>query len=118
MQIATALRAAAETNAGLQRDVNEDRIHLDLARGVFLVIDGVGGHPAGGRAADIALATVRSRFERETGPLVDRMRKAIAMSNNASAGWHCSTGCVATAWMNPAYRAIPMARANSAHMRR
>src|SRR3954466_3156236 len=82
MQTATAVRAAADTNAGLQRDVNEDRIHLDLARGVFLVIDGVGGHPAGGRAADIALATVRSRFECETAPLVDRVREAIAMANN------------------------------------
>jgi serine/threonine protein phosphatase PrpC len=82
MQTATALRAAADTNAGRQRDVNEDRIHLDLARGLFLVIDGVGGHPAGERAADIALATVRSRFERETGPLVDRVREAIAIANN------------------------------------
>jgi serine/threonine protein phosphatase PrpC len=82
MQTATALRAAADTNAGLQRDVNEDRIHLDLARGLFLVIDGVGGHPAGGRAADIALAMVRSRLERETGSLVDRVREAIATANN------------------------------------
>jgi len=82
MQTAIALRAAADTSAGLQRDVNEDRIHLDLARGLFLVIDGVGGRPAGGRAADIALATVRSRLELETGPLVDRVREAIAIANN------------------------------------
>jgi serine/threonine protein phosphatase PrpC len=82
MQTATALRAAAATNAGLQRDVNEDRIHADLARGLFVVIDGVGGHAAGGRAADIALATVRSRLERETGPGVDRVRDAIATANN------------------------------------
>lgn len=82
MQTAIALRAAADTNPGLQRDVNEDRIHLDLARGLLLVIDGVGGHPAGGRAADIALATVRSRFEGSTGPLVDCVRQAIAMANN------------------------------------
>ena len=74
--------SGGDTNAGLQRDVNEDRIHLDLARGLFLVIDGVGGHPAGGRAADIALAMVRSRFERETGALVDRVREAIAIANN------------------------------------
>src|SRR3954452_20334737 len=83
MQKATALRAAAGTNAGLQRDVNQDRIHLDLARGVFLVVDGVGGHAAGGRAADIALTTVRSRLERETGSTVDRVREAIAIANNA-----------------------------------
>ncbi|HXI28740.1 MAG TPA: protein phosphatase 2C domain-containing protein, partial [Vicinamibacterales bacterium] len=82
MPTATALRAAAGTNAGLQRVVNEDRIHVDLARGVFLVIDGVGGHPAGGRAADIALAMVRSRLELETGPAVDRVREAIAIANN------------------------------------
>jgi serine/threonine protein phosphatase PrpC len=82
MQTATALRAAAGTNAGLQRDVNEDRIHADLARGLFLVIDGVGGHAAGGRAADIALAMVPWRLERETGPLVDRVREAIAFANN------------------------------------
>ena len=28
------------------------------------------------------LATLRSRFERETGPLVDRVREAIAIANN------------------------------------
>src|SRR3954467_5094984 len=86
MQTATALRAAAGTNAGLQRDVNQDRIHLDLARGVFLVVDGVGGHAAGGRAADIALTMVRSRLERETGSVVDRVREAIAIANNAIHG--------------------------------
>src|SRR4051794_7323111 len=83
MQTATALRAAAGTDAGLQRDVNQDRIHLDPARGVFLVVDGVGGHAAGGRAADIALTMVRSRLERETGSIVDRVREAIAIANNA-----------------------------------
>ncbi|HEY2152333.1 MAG TPA: hypothetical protein VGH34_16100, partial [Vicinamibacterales bacterium] len=63
MQTAIALRAADDTNAGLQRDINQDRIHVDLARGLFLVVDGVGGHAAGGEAADIALTTVRSRLE-------------------------------------------------------
>jgi serine/threonine protein phosphatase PrpC len=82
MQTATALRAAADTNTGLQRDVNEDRVHVDLARGLFLVIDGVGGHAAGGKAADIALTMVRSRLERETGTLADRVREAIAIANN------------------------------------
>src|SRR5215471_19210450 len=82
MQTATALRAAADTNAGLQRDVNQDRIHVDLARGLFMVIDGVGGHAAGSKAADIALAAVRSRLERETGTPADRVREAIALANN------------------------------------
>ena len=82
MPTTTALRAAAGTNAGLQRDVNEDRIHVDLTRGLFLVIDGVGGHAAGGKAADIALATMRARLERETGTIADRAREAIALANN------------------------------------
>ena len=82
MPTTTALRAAAETNAGLQRDVNEDRIHVDVTRGLFLVIDGVGGHAAGGKAADIALTTMRARLERETGTIADRAREAITLANN------------------------------------
>jgi serine/threonine protein phosphatase PrpC len=82
MPTVTALRAAADTDAGLHRDVNEDRIHVDVAKGLFLVIDGVGGHAAGGMAADLALTTVRSRLERETGPIADRAREAIALANN------------------------------------
>ena len=82
MPTATALRAAADTDAGLHRDANEDRIHVDLTRGLFLVIDGVGGHAAGGTAADLALTTMRSRLERETGTIADRAREAIALANN------------------------------------
>ena len=82
MRIASALRAAADTNPGLQRDVNEDRVHVDVSRGLFVVIDGVGGHAAGGKAADIALTMVRARLERETGSVVDRVREAIAIANN------------------------------------
>jgi serine/threonine protein phosphatase PrpC len=82
MPTTTALRAAADTNAGLQREVNEDRIHVDLTRGLFMVIDGVGGHAAGGKAADIALTTMRSRLERETGTLAERAREAITLANN------------------------------------
>ena len=82
MPAATALRAAADTDVGLHRDVNEDRVHVDLTRGLFLVIDGVGGHAAGGTAADLALATIRTRLERETGTIADRARQAIALANN------------------------------------
>jgi len=82
MLTATALRAAAASDAGLHRDVNEDRVHVDLTRGLFLVIDGVGGQAAGGTAADLALTTMRSRLERETGTIADRAREAIALANN------------------------------------
>ena len=77
-----ALTAAGASDAGLQRGENQDRFHLDLARGVFIVIDGVGGHAAGSTAADVALEMVRSRLERETGPVDERIREAITMANN------------------------------------
>ena len=78
----TGLNAAGASHAGLQRGENQDRFHLDLARGLFIVIDGVGGHAAGSRAADVALSTLRCRLERETGPVDDRIREAITMANN------------------------------------
>src|SRR5687767_11821775 len=77
-----ALSAAGGTDAGLQRDVNEDRYHIDEARGVFIVIDGIGGQAAGGKAADVALSMMRERLERETGPVSDRLREAVAIANN------------------------------------
>jgi serine/threonine protein phosphatase PrpC len=77
-----ALSAAGGTDAGLQRDVNEDRYHVDEARGVFIVIDGIGGQAAGGKAADVALSMMRERLERETGPVADRIREATAIANN------------------------------------
>ena len=77
-----AIRAAGLTDVGRQRDVNEDRLHVDIARGIFIVVDGVGGQAAGGRAADIALRMLRERLERQTGAVVDRVREAITIANN------------------------------------
>ena len=81
-QTVRALRAAGDTNPGLQRDVNEDRFHVDVSRGLFMVIDGVGGQAAGGKAADTAVSMLRARLERETGPIASRVREAIAVANN------------------------------------
>jgi PPM family protein phosphatase len=82
MQLATIVKAAADSHPGLQRSNNEDRFHCDASRGVFIVIDGVGGQAAGEKAAETALTTVRARLERETGPVEDRVREAIALANN------------------------------------
>jgi serine/threonine protein phosphatase PrpC len=76
------IAAAGATDAGLQREVNEDRFHVDESRGLFIVIDGVGGQAAGGKAADVALSMLRERLERETGPVPERVREAIAVANN------------------------------------
>jgi len=52
---------------GMVRQNNEDRVHLDPDRGIFIVVDGIGGQAAGEKAADIALNRVRARLERQTG---------------------------------------------------
>ncbi len=75
-------RAAGATDVGRQRDVNEDRFHIDREHGVSMVTEGVGGHAAGGRAADTALEMIRARRARETGTLPDRLREAITCANN------------------------------------
>jgi serine/threonine protein phosphatase PrpC len=82
MQVAATLKAAADSHPGLQRSNNEDRYHADSVRGLFLVVDGVGGQAAGEKAAETALTMVRTRLERETGALEDRVREAIALANN------------------------------------
>ncbi len=74
--------ASGCTDAGIQRDVNEDRFHVDADRGLYIVIDGIGGQAAGGKAADVALSMLRERLERETGPVSDRIREAITIANN------------------------------------
>lgn len=82
MTMLSMIAAAGTTDAGLEREVNEDRFHVDEARGLFIVIDGVGGQAAGGKAADVALCMLRERLERETGPVHERVREAIAVANN------------------------------------
>ena len=74
--------AAGATDAGLQREVNEDRFFVDEARGIFIVVDGIGGQAAGGKAADVAMSMLRQRLDRETGPACERVREAIAIANN------------------------------------
>jgi serine/threonine protein phosphatase PrpC len=82
MQVTGVLKAAAHSHPGLLRGVNEDRFHYDAARGLFIVVDGVGGQAAGEKAAETALSMLRARLERETGTLEDRVREAIALANN------------------------------------
>src|SRR5262245_28521317 len=82
MRTVNALLAAGQTDPGRQRNVNEDRFHCDAARGLFIVIDGVGGQAAGGKAADVALSMLRARLERETGSTAERIRDAITIANN------------------------------------
>ncbi len=82
MVTGTNLRCAGESHPGLVRSNNEDRFYADPERGIFLVVDGVGGQAAGEKAADVAVETVRKRLERQTGSAAERVREAIAVANN------------------------------------
>ena len=98
----TKLRCAGGTHPGLVRSNNEDRYYCDPGRGILLVVDGIGGHAAGEKAADIAVNMVRTRLERETGTASERIREAITVANNeifrlarANPDWH-GMACVLT----------------------
>jgi parallel beta-helix repeat protein len=73
---------AAASDPGLVRRNNEDAYWADPDRGIFLVVDGIGGQAAGEKAAEIAVQRVRARLERQTGTAEQRIREAIAVANN------------------------------------
>lgn len=74
--------AAAVTDPGMLRERNEDRYWVDAERGVFLVVDGLGGHAAGETAAQTAVEAIRASLDSAAGPAEDRVRDAIAAANN------------------------------------
>ena len=76
------LRCAAASDPGRVRHNNEDAFYTDRERGIFLVVDGIGGQAAGEKAAEIAVDRVRARLERQTGTTEQRVREAITMANN------------------------------------
>ena len=78
----TLVRVAGNTHPGLLRGSNEDRFHYDAARGIFVVVDGVGGQAAGDTAAETALRQIRERLEAGGGSVEGRIRDAIINANN------------------------------------
>jgi serine/threonine protein phosphatase PrpC len=76
-----ALLASADSDVGRMRQDNEDAFICDPERGIFAVIDGVGGHAGGEVAAGIARGELQVRLQRETGTVEDRLREAIAAAN-------------------------------------
>ncbi|WP_457652968.1 PP2C family protein-serine/threonine phosphatase [Rhodocaloribacter sp.] len=76
------LRAFGATDAG-RRERNEDRFLCDPAHGLFMVVDGVGGHAAGDVAAEIARDLVSMRLRYRSGAVEERMHRAITTANRA-----------------------------------
>lgn len=53
------LSCAAKTDLGLKRKANEDSLYADQDLGLFMVLDGIGGHQAGEVASRMGLATIK-----------------------------------------------------------
>jgi PPM family protein phosphatase len=86
MKTAMAWRAGVATDPGLQRRINEDRALVDEALGVFLVVDGLGGHAAGELAAETAVRVITGQMEsaalEERRDVEENIRRAITEANN------------------------------------
>jgi serine/threonine protein phosphatase PrpC len=75
-------QAAFRSDPGRVRSNNEDVPIVDPERGVYGVIDGVGGQAAGEVAAGIACDVILQRLARPLGSPAERVREAIAIANN------------------------------------
>jgi parallel beta-helix repeat protein len=73
--------AAAGTDPGRERENNEDRVLCEPERGIFAVVDGVGGESGGEVASQIATDVLRARLSRRTTDLDRLVREAIALAN-------------------------------------
>jgi PPM family protein phosphatase len=74
-------RSGVASDSGRVRELNEDRSFADDDRGIYLVVDGVGGHAGGDKAAEIALEAIAGGL----GEGLDaelRIRRAITAANN------------------------------------
>ncbi len=76
------LRVAFRSDPGRVRTNNEDVPLVDAERGVYGVIDGIGGQAAGELAAAIAHDVILQRLARPLGTPAERVREAIAIANN------------------------------------
>jgi PPM family protein phosphatase len=76
------LASADRSDKGLVRTNNEDLAIREPARGIYGVIDGVGGHSSGELAAAIARRDILRYLEHPTETPARRVREAIAVANN------------------------------------
>ena len=107
------LLVGGHSDVGRKRAENEDRYFIDAQRGIFLVVDGLGGHAAGERAAEIAVDIISTRLSRRTGASDKRIQEAFALASTEifqAASHHpewAGMACVATVALieaGPGYR--------------
>ncbi|MFL6259675.1 MAG: protein phosphatase 2C domain-containing protein [Thermoanaerobaculia bacterium] len=73
--------SACLSDPGRARDNNEDRVLCDPERGIYAVIDGVGGESGGEIAAQTAMEILQARLSRRTTDASRLIREAIALAN-------------------------------------
>jgi PPM family protein phosphatase len=81
------IKSGGDTDTGIVREHNEDRLLLLPDIGVFAVVDGMGGERAGEKAAEIAVAVLKANFLRPTPTpttfqLIRHVQLAILDANN------------------------------------
>jgi serine/threonine protein phosphatase PrpC len=70
------------SDPGRMRSENQDRAYADDELGIFLVVDGLGGHAAGEKAAEMAVDAIRQEMAAPDGDPKERIRRAITAANN------------------------------------
>src|SRR5580692_425304 len=75
-------RSATASDPGRMRAENQDRVYADDELGIFLVVDGLGGHAAGEKAAETAVEVIRAELESSTSEPKQSVPSAIAAANN------------------------------------
>jgi len=78
------LEVAALTDLGCKRTNNEDSFGYDMAAGIFVVCDGMGGQAAGETASSTAVKEVVEHFIRQgdtEGSCEERLNRAILEAN-------------------------------------
>jgi len=78
----TPWNCGVSSDTGLLRERNEDRYWADPARGIFLVVDGLGGQAAGELAAQTAVDVICESLLAGEGAPEERVRTAITAANN------------------------------------
>jgi PPM family protein phosphatase len=75
-------RSAMASDPGRVRAENQDRAYTDDESRIFLVVDGLGGHAAGEKAAETAVESIVQEMTKDDGDPRERIRRAITAANN------------------------------------
>jgi serine/threonine protein phosphatase PrpC len=75
-------RSGLQSDPGRMRTDNQDRGYVDDNLGLFLVVDGLGGHAAGEQAAETAVEVIRASLDLSDTDARHRIQAAIVAANN------------------------------------